>query len=128
MHVSCAAEGEAYVAHSAAMLHSAIAMRGALEVQIHYLHSPRMSPRAAKLLHEMVEREGAAVSFVEVDDDRIAGLPTSALFTSAMWYRVYLPELLPDVDRVLYLDADAIALDSLEPLWQPTSTMHGSRR
>jgi lipopolysaccharide biosynthesis glycosyltransferase len=37
--------------------------------------------------------------------------------TSAMWYRIFLPELLADVDRVLYLDVDTIVLDSLEPLW-----------
>ena len=35
-----------------------------------------------------------------------------------MWYRIFLPELLPDVDRVLYLDADTIAVDSLAPLWE----------
>ena len=34
-----------------------------------------------------------------------------------MWYRIFLPELLPDVDRVLYLDVDTLAVDSLEPLW-----------
>ena len=34
-----------------------------------------------------------------------------------MWYRIFLPELLPDVDRVLYLDVDTLAMDSLEPLW-----------
>jgi lipopolysaccharide biosynthesis glycosyltransferase len=45
-------------------------------------------------------------------------LPTVAEISSAMWYRVLLPELLPDLTKVLYLDADTIAVDSLAPLWE----------
>ncbi len=36
---------------------------------------------------------------------------------SSLWYRIFLGELMPEVDRVLYLDADTIAVDSLAPLW-----------
>jgi lipopolysaccharide biosynthesis glycosyltransferase len=35
-----------------------------------------------------------------------------------MWYRVFLPDLLPAVDRVLYLDADTLVVDALAPLWE----------
>ncbi|MBI2382590.1 MAG: glycosyltransferase family 8 protein [Gammaproteobacteria bacterium] len=34
-----------------------------------------------------------------------------------MWYRIFLPELLPEQSRVLYLDADTLVVDSLLPLW-----------
>jgi lipopolysaccharide biosynthesis glycosyltransferase len=34
-----------------------------------------------------------------------------------MWYRVFLPELLPELDRVLYLDADTLVVDDPRPLW-----------
>jgi lipopolysaccharide biosynthesis glycosyltransferase len=34
-----------------------------------------------------------------------------------MWYRVFLPELLPSADRVLYLDADTLVVAPLSPLW-----------
>ncbi len=34
-----------------------------------------------------------------------------------MWHRLFLPELLPAVAACLYLDADTLACDSLEPLW-----------
>jgi lipopolysaccharide biosynthesis glycosyltransferase len=34
-----------------------------------------------------------------------------------MWYRILLPELLHDVERLLYLDVDTIAVDTIEPLW-----------
>jgi lipopolysaccharide biosynthesis glycosyltransferase len=117
LHIACAADA-GYAPHSAAMLHSVMAHRGTSEVRIHYLHGPRFPDRSAQLIREMVERGGAAISFWEIADERIAGLPEMEFVTSPMWYRIFLPELLPDVDRVLYLDVDTIALDSLEPLWE----------
>jgi SAM-dependent methyltransferase len=45
-------------------------------------------------------------------------LPVQDLFGPAMWYRVALPELLPAVSKVLYLDIDTIVLDRLAPLWE----------
>jgi lipopolysaccharide biosynthesis glycosyltransferase len=117
LHVACAAD-EGYAPHSAAMLHSVMAHAGTSELQVHYLHGPEFPDRSAVLIREMVERGGAAISFWEIPDERIAGLPEMDFVTSAMWYRAFLPELLPDVDRVLYLDVDTIALGPLEPLWQ----------
>jgi lipopolysaccharide biosynthesis glycosyltransferase len=35
-----------------------------------------------------------------------------------MWHRLFLPELVPEVERVLYLDVDTIVADALEPLWR----------
>jgi lipopolysaccharide biosynthesis glycosyltransferase len=115
--VACAADA-AYAPHSAAMLHSVTANRGAARLRIHYLHGPGFPTESASLMREMVERDGAAIEFLEIPDERIAGLPEMDFVTGAMWYRIFLPELVPDADRVLYLDVDTIALDSLEPLWE----------
>jgi lipopolysaccharide biosynthesis glycosyltransferase len=123
LHVACAAD-EGYAPHSAAMLHSVVAHRGGSDLRVHYLHGPSFPDRSAELIGEMVERGGAAISFWEIPDERIAGLPAMDFVTQAMWYRVFLPELLPDVDRVLYLDVDTIAVDSLAPLGDIDLTDH----
>jgi lipopolysaccharide biosynthesis glycosyltransferase len=81
------------------------------------MHSPRFPDASAQLLREMVERAGGSIVLHAIPDARVAGLPSQTLFTPAMWYRILLPELLPDVERVLYMDVDTIALDSLSPLW-----------
>ena len=59
-------------------------------------------------------REGAHI--LRVDERRVAGLPVHGYFTAAMWYRILLPDLLPESDRVLYLDADTLVLGDLAPL------------
>ncbi len=114
--VACAAD-DAYAPHSAAMLHSVCAQRGDSELRIHYLHGPGFPERSAELIRGTVEAHDASIYFLQIPDKRIAGLPEMDFVSSAMWYRIFLPELLPGVDRVLYLDVDVIALESLEPLW-----------
>jgi len=116
LHVACAAEG-AYVRRSAAMLHSVLAQRGERDVRVHYLHSPRLPPAARDGLAAMVERGGGSLGLLEIPDGDVAGFPGDHRFTPAMWYRLFLPELLPDVDRVLYLDVDTLACDVLGALW-----------
>jgi lipopolysaccharide biosynthesis glycosyltransferase len=117
LHVSCAAEGD-YIAHSAAMIHSVLEHGAGYRVCVHYLHGPRFPSHSARLLRDMVERGGGSISFLGVPDRDIAGLPVLPQFTGAMWYRIFLPELLADAERVLYLDADTIVVDSLAPLWE----------
>ena len=121
LHVACAAEGE-YVMHSAAMLHSVLASHPPDSVVIHYLHAPELAKRTRVQLQEMVARRGGEVKFWEIPDSWCAGLPTEGFTRKATWYRVFLPELLPDVARVLYLDADVIVLESVAPLWEVDMT------
>ena len=117
MHVACGSSAE-YVPHVAAMLHSVAEHRGELELDAHFVHGPAVDAQTRALLAGMVERDGGALTFHELGDERIAGLRELPEIPATMWYRTFLPELLVEVDRVLYLDADTIAVDSLEPLWR----------
>jgi lipopolysaccharide biosynthesis glycosyltransferase len=115
--IACAAEGSEYVAHSAAMLHSVLARHREHEPHVHYMHGPDIGAADEERLAAMVEREGGTISFLRVPDEAIDGLPTKDFTRKATWYRIFLPELLPDVDRLLYLDVDLVVVDSLAPLW-----------
>jgi lipopolysaccharide biosynthesis glycosyltransferase len=111
--LSCAVHGR-YVPHSAVLILSALEHH---EVRVHYLHGPGLSRRDRRRLGEMTAAHGGEIAFVKVPDERVAGLPVREYFTQAMWYRTFLPELLGDSDRVLYLDVDTLVLDDLAPLW-----------
>jgi lipopolysaccharide biosynthesis glycosyltransferase len=116
LEAACVSEGD-YVPHTAAMLHSLLASSPDLPVRIHYLHGPDFSPDDERLLREMVERNGGAISFISVPDAMCDGLPTEGFTGKATWYRIFLPDLLPSLPRVLFLDADLIVTDSLTALW-----------
>ena len=122
--IACAAEGRRYLAHSAAMLHSLVAAHPGHEVHVNYMHGPELPRRGRDAIAAMVERDGGHIAFHEVPDDRLEGLPTKGFTRKATWYRVFLPELLPDVDRLLYLDSDLIVVDDLTPLWDVDLTGH----
>ena len=119
LHVGCSSSTE-YLPHAATMLHSMLAQAGDMEVRAHLLHGPSMPRDDAQRVVEMVERGGGTLSLHEIAGDRIAGLPAveHAGIPTTMWYRIFLPELLDDVDRILYVDVDTVAVDSLVPLWQ----------
>jgi lipopolysaccharide biosynthesis glycosyltransferase len=114
--VACAADAR-YVPHCATMIASALAEHHS-DLRVHYLHGPELPARAKESITEMVAEGGGSVSFLEIDPAQVAGLPSWDYISATMWYRVFLPELLPEVPRVLYLDADTIIVDSLAPLWE----------
>lgn len=118
LRVACAVENEGYVPHCAAMLHSLLAQHQDTPVRIDYLHGNDTSPRGRSRLRTMIQRLGADVGFHLVPDDWVQGLPIEGFTGKATWYRIFLPELLGDAPRVLYLDADLLVLDSLLPLWR----------
>jgi lipopolysaccharide biosynthesis glycosyltransferase len=118
LHLACAARSD-YLPHGAAMLHSVLGQTPAHELSIHFLHGADLPPDAAPSLTEMVERLGGTIEFLEVSEAMVAGLRTRGDFLPAShWYRVFLPQLLPALDKLLYLDVDIIAVDSIVPLWE----------
>ncbi len=116
-HVACVAEGE-YVRHAAAMLHSVLAHSRGESVHVHWLHGSDLRGRDRAALERWLAAQGAAATFHPVPDERVAGLPTEGFTGRATWYRILLPELLPEVDRVLFLDADVVVCAALAELWE----------
>lgn len=108
-HVACAVEG-GYVPHAAAMIDSALEHGG--DVAVHVLHGPGLGRRDRRRLTRMSER----VALHVVTPERIHGLPVRDYFTGAMWYRLFLADIV-EADRVLYVDCDVIVADALEPLF-----------
>lgn len=115
LHIACAAD-QRYTGHSAAMLHSALTDAGS-PIVAHYLHGPGFPAEDRRLLASMFEHHGQRIEFHEIPDEWVDHLPLQDLFGPVMWYRIFLPELLPAVKRVLYLDVDTIVVDRLDPLW-----------
>lgn len=118
MRVVCAVEGEAHVHHCAAMLHSLLGEHPPATIRIEYLHGGDTSARGRKRLAAMVARLGGEIAFHDVPERWLSGLPVKGFTGKATWYRLFLDRLLPDADRVLYLDLDLVVLQSLEQLWR----------
>jgi lipopolysaccharide biosynthesis glycosyltransferase len=115
LHVACGAD-ERYVPHLAVMLHSLCAQTHGLPVQIHVMDGG-LPVRAQDYLRRVVGAFGQHIEFLKIDVARLQHLRLAEWFSFANYYRMLLPEILPSLSRVLYLDADIAIADDLAPLW-----------
>lgn len=120
MHVACIADRH-YWRHTGAMVHSLLTHNP--RATVHVLHRPDAPREECERLTQVVATFGATVNFLPVRDAGDAR-SHSPYFPDAIWYRVFLPELLPDLDKVLYLDSDLIVLQSLAELWERDLSQH----
>ncbi len=87
------------------------------EVALHLLHSPLTLSTLEKIDRYAAEK-GFLFSRQLLDDSIFAMLPQIAYFTTAMYYRLMIPELFPnDVNKILYLDMDVLVEGRLDELW-----------
>jgi lipopolysaccharide biosynthesis glycosyltransferase len=100
------------------MLHSLLAREEHRGARVHVLRGPEFPVRTSRKLAQMVEANGGIPEWHEVPDEWCEGIPTEGFTGKATWYRIFVPEILADADRALFLDADTIVCDSLLPLWE----------
>ena len=87
-------------------------------VRVHIVTDPE--PNAAPLLRSIAQRKGAEMVIVDRAPERDHGVDRESDYgcaSTATYRRAFLPGLLPDLDRVIYLDADLIVRSSLAELW-----------
>jgi lipopolysaccharide biosynthesis glycosyltransferase len=123
LHVACAAD-ERYAPHCAAMLHSLLERHRPQDVTVHFLARPGFDAGMRDSLRAMVERAGSSFAVLTIEDAAVAGLMQQPSSLPEMWHRIFLPARLPQLERILYLDADVLVVDSLWPLWQTSLDGH----
>lgn len=103
----------------AVMLHSLLSTNPDDRFRIHFLHEAGAPRDLWAPLVRIVVSFGSEWSPTPIDPERLAKLPFDPGYGGyAACYRLLLPRLLPDVSKVLYLDADIIVLDRVLPLWE----------
>ncbi len=108
------AADERFAPHVATLMHSV------------WRHNPHASfrlldcgiePGTLSTLRRWAERRGF-IDVIKPDLARFDGLATTAHWSLAIYARLLIPELLQNLDRALYLDADTLVVDDLTQLWQ----------
>lgn len=116
IHIVCCTD-ENYAFNFPVIAQSVLEHHRKEEVMFHLLHAPLTVPTAEKIDRYVAEK-GFAFSRKLLDHAVFADLPQIAYFTTAMYYRLLIPELFPlAIDKVLYLDMDVIIEGRLDELW-----------
>ncbi|RHW23500.1 glycosyltransferase family 8 protein [Nocardioides immobilis] len=117
MHVACTSN-DRYLPHVATLMQSLAASNLPRAITLHLLHDDTVTPQMQGQLHEDATRLGIGLTLRQPDAALLQTLPPSGShYPPLIWYRIFLPDLLVEVDRVLYLDADTLVLQDLRPLW-----------
>lgn len=91
-----------------------------------YLMHSGLSAKDYQPLMQLTADMGIDCRFLpmELKNNIWKGLPTTKYLTEATYYRLSLPSLLPDIDKVIYLDGDILVLDDIQEIWDIDLTQH----
>lgn len=107
-----------YAPHFAACVASIAASRGSEDVRFFLLRGSGLSALVVDRLTQFVDSHGMELVEVAVPDDVARTMPTTRHWPSIIWHRLLVPTLLPDLERIIVLDADVLVLQSLVPLFE----------
>lgn len=100
-----------------AMLQSALAnLRPDRTLSVH-LVDMGLAPSDRERLTALAARHHAALEWHDGDGQQFKSLPVSKRMTTATYARLALPQLLPDVRKLIWLDADVLVDADLDQLW-----------
>lgn len=116
IHLACATDTD-YLPHAATLLASLAAHHTSTTLAVNLLHTPTTPVRKLEALAKWWAEQGQSLRLYCLDESRFAGLRTTNIYPPVIWGRIFLPEILANLNRVLYLDSDIVALGSLQKLW-----------
>lgn len=83
-----------------------------------YVFNDGLNRKTLDSLYKVGIEYGVKVQFIEAPTFCLDRFPVNQQFPKSIYYRLLLPELFPNEDKLLYLDSDTIVNDSLESLWK----------
>jgi len=108
----------AYAPWAATSMLSLVERHAAGALRFHVLHACELRDDDVERLAAVAAVGGSPLTVHHVPRERVEALPAIDRFGTVVWLRFLLPELLPDCDRVLYLDADTYAAQAIDGLWE----------
>lgn len=106
-----------YVMPTGVMMHSVCKNNSEQNVRFHLIVDESVSEDDKADLRNVAE--GKIVCFYAADNDVFSSMPLIGNITKATYYRLLIPQLLPDdIQKVLFLDGDIIVRHSILPLWE----------
>ena len=90
------------------------------DVMMYLLHNG-LKDSTVKRLQKIADRYNVRLKFLEIDLEILKDCPTNTKlhYANVMTYaRFLLPSMLPNLDKVIYLDCDLVVCKDLKSLWE----------
>lgn len=106
-----------YTQHLGVALASLLIHNRAEDVSV-FIVSSKLDPADIAKLSSIGSIFGVSLEFRQVDDERAAGFRECFHFSRAAYFRLLLPDILPEIDKIIYLDCDLVVEAHLQELWE----------
>ncbi len=91
----------------------------------HILHDSTLNENNKKKLYQTAFNYGHRIIFHLIDEALFSAISEqTGIFTIGAMFRVMLPELLPDLSKIIYLDADILVNRDIKELWDMNIENH----
>jgi lipopolysaccharide biosynthesis glycosyltransferase len=114
--VVCAADNH-YAMQLAVVLRSVLENLSKTRVLDAYIIDGGIDGNNKQKISQTLAAENCRITWLEVPDKAFADLKVNGHISTATYYRLLIPELLPDLDKVIYLDSDLIVNVDISSLW-----------
>ena len=120
----CFSSDNNYIQHLVVAIYSVIASRKDSDNLDIYILDGGISEENKKLLYDISKKERIGIHLITVDKMFFKEAPLETMqgshthVTLATYYRLLLPSILPEVDKVIYLDCDLVCRSSLAGLYR----------
>ena len=112
------ASDENFARHLAALVASILSNSLEDESFDFYVLDGGITEQSQENIRSLTSIKDFNIQFLKIDfDNKLKDCPNHAVFTRNTYSRLLLDSLLPDIDRLLYLDCDMIVTQSLWELW-----------
>lgn len=118
----CFASDAAYARPLAVAISSILHSRAEDDELVFFVVDGGLRDADKAVLQSMVREGGASLSFLSLESEAFSDAPIQTMegeeshISAAAYYRLRLPSLLPEENRILYLDCDLVCRASLAPL------------
>lgn len=115
----CMSFDDRYYAHASATIESIVENAHPQQPIVFNILCDNNLTRVKRELLQRKLKNNITLKFVEIDPELFASLPLNRSYISLnTYYRLVIHKVMPDVDKVIYLDSDMICLDDIVKLWQ----------
>ncbi|MBO7393132.1 MAG: glycosyltransferase family 8 protein, partial [Abditibacteriota bacterium] len=117
IHVVMASDDN-YIHHLAVAAMSCVD-RTSEDVTLHVLCNNVSEENKRKLTESLqAVKANQKINFIDLDAKSLEGLCGERFISVTMYARYFIPELIPDADKALYLDTDILVRHDISPLWE----------
>lgn len=113
----CLASDENYAQHSGALIHSILANhKTKVPIYIHFLDGGIKEDTEKKLIEITNKFDNSHLIFHKMGN-LYKEFSSGSQGSASMYYRLKIPELLPNAEKAIYMDIDVFVLQGIEGLW-----------